>query len=105
MRVHVSRVVALCSLSATLMPCPDRAEEDCPECREQKSEAEAKAKATPEASDGLRLGNCAPLYDAWAECIDREKGQAKACTLVLKEFKECHERGAALARTLLPAQR
>ena len=71
-----------------------QAEDDCPECREQKSVSEERAKATPDASDGLRLGHCAPLYEAWAECIEREKGQAKACALVLKEFKECHERSA-----------
>ena len=62
---------------------------DCPECVEQKSEAEARAKATT-ASDGLRLGECAPLYQRWADCVEREQGQAKACAAVLKEFRVCH---------------
>jgi len=72
--------------------------DDCPECQEQKTEAAAKAKATPPANDGLRLGVCAPLYERWAECVEREQGQAKACANVLKEFRECH-------RALLGPQR
>lgn len=62
---------------------------DCPECLDQKEEAAAVAKATTQ-PDGLRLGACAPLYEAWAECIEKERGQAKVCASVLKEFKDCH---------------
>jgi hypothetical protein len=70
-------------------PPPPTDDADCPECRDAAAEAAAKAKATP--ADGLRLGDCAPLYQAWADCIEREKGQAKACATVLKEFKQCHQ--------------
>ena len=77
------------------------AEDDCPECRDQKEQADARSKATGD-DDGLQLGECAPLYKLWAECVERERGQAKACTAVLKEFKECHRKGTerALERAL-----
>ena len=78
---------------------PASSEADCPECREQKDEAAARARASEDADDPLRLGECKELYDKWAECIDREQGQAKACTAVLKEFKACHnKKDAALSR-------
>ena len=72
------------------MPTPPPADDDCPECRDQKTQAEARAKASTQGSDGLRLGSCNEKYKEWADCIEREKGQAKACAAVLKEFRECH---------------
>ena len=65
-------------------------EEDCPECKDQKEQAKARERSTPDVSDGLQLGDCSSLYKVWADCVERERGQAKACTAVLKDFKECH---------------
>ena len=76
------------------MPATD---EDCPECREQKLQAQAKAAATPDA-EGLRLGACAESYQRWVDCIEQEKGQAKACAAVLKSFKEGREHQAQQKR-------
>ena len=77
--------------SATTTPADDV---DCPECRDQKERAAERA-ADESSTDGLRLGKCAPLYQLWADCIEREQGQAKACTAVLKTFKECHDASVA----------
>jgi len=68
------------------------AEVECVDCNKSKEEAQAKAVATP--SDGLRLGECAPLYRKWADCVEEQAGQAKACAAVLDEFKLCHRRSA-----------
>jgi hypothetical protein len=76
--------------------------DDCPECQEQKAEAEVRARATADSSDGLRLGECAPLYQLWADCIEKENGQAKACVTVLKQFKECHDASTQRALQLRP---
>jgi hypothetical protein len=63
----------------------------CVDCQGAKQEAQAKAAAPQSADDGLRLGDCAPLYREWADCVEREAGQAKACAAVLKEFRACHQ--------------
>eukprot|EP00327_Prymnesium_parvum_P010369 CAMPEP_0184379816 /NCGR_PEP_ID=MMETSP0007-20130409/4194_1 /TAXON_ID=97485 /ORGANISM="Prymnesium parvum, Strain Texoma1" /LENGTH=73 /DNA_ID=CAMNT_0026724715 /DNA_START=10 /DNA_END=231 /DNA_ORIENTATION=- len=66
----------------------------CVDCQDAKAEAEAKAAATRPQDDGLNLGDCAPLYREWADCIEREGvgTGAKACMKVLKEFRSCHEK-------------
>ena len=64
-------------------------EEVCVDCQKGKAEAEAKAAASS-GDDGLNLGACAKSYRAWADCVEREQGQAKKCASVLKEFRECH---------------
>ncbi|KAL1515083.1 hypothetical protein AB1Y20_004147 [Prymnesium parvum] len=53
----------------------------CVDCQDAKAEAEAKAAATRPQDDGLNLGDCAPLYREWADCIEREGvgTGAKAC--------------------------
>lgn len=85
---------------------PSSAEDDCPECRDQKAQAEQRAKATAEPADGLRLGECAPMYKAWVDCIERESGQAKACAAVLQDFKRCHNSGTERAlQQVVPPQR
>ena len=63
---------------------------ECVDCQDAKTQAEAKATATSSDDDGLNLGVCAPLYRQWADCVERERGQAKACAAVLKEFRACH---------------
>ena len=71
---------------------------DCPECSDQAEAAAARASATPAESEGLQLGECTGAYRAWAECIERESGQAKRCAAVLKEFRECHTTRTARPR-------
>ena len=86
---------------------PSSASDVCVDCQDAKQDAQSKAEATNEAQDGLRLGNCQELYKNWADCIEREHGQAKACKLVMDEFKACHARSAteALARALPTTKR
>ena len=83
-------------------PPPSTSEEDCPECREQKVEAAARAKATPAEDDGLQLGDCAPLYKLWADCVEREEGKVQKCASVLKEFKQCHNARTERAMQQIP---
>ena len=42
------------------------------------------------AGDHLQLGECAPVYKAWAKCVEANAGQAKACAESLREFQKCH---------------
>ena len=62
---------------------------ECVDCAEAKSEAVQKDGATG-GRDGLNLGDCAPLYRKWADCVEENLGQAKACATVLAEFRTCH---------------
>ena len=70
------------------------AEPPCVECEEAKRTAAAKAAvaAASEAAAGdhLQLGECAPVYKAWAKCVEANAGQAKACAESLREFQKCH---------------
>ena len=66
-------------------------EEVCVECEKAKAKAEARELSGP---GGLQLGDCTPLYRAWADCIKQAKGQASSCTDVMKQFKECHSAAA-----------
>ena len=70
------------------------AELPCVECEEAKRTAAAKAAvaAASEAAAGdhLQLGECAPVYKAWAKCVEANAGQAKACAESLREFQKCH---------------
>ena len=70
------------------------ADPPCVECEEAKRTAAAKAAvaAASEAAAGdhLQLGECAPVYKAWAKCVEANAGQAKACAESLREFQKCH---------------
>lgn len=68
-------------------------EVECVDCQSAKAEAEARAKASSSREDGLNLGQCAPLYRLWADCIEREGvgTGAKACAQQLKDFRSCHQ--------------
>jgi len=69
----------------------ERADVECVDCKDAKQEAQTRAEAA-RSSDGLRLGECTPLYRNWAACVEQNAGQAKACVAVLEEFKLCHRR-------------
>ena len=76
------------------MTTTSEAEPPCVECEEAKRTAAAKAAvaAASEAAAGdhLQLGECAPVYKAWAKCVEANAGQAKACAESLREFQKCH---------------
>merc|ERR1712070_153435 len=58
-------------------------EPECEDCASQKAKAE-------ERQDRLQLGECSLLYQDWAACVEKSKGQVTACTAQLKAFRECH---------------
>ena len=62
------------------------------ECDErQESKREAQEKAARRSSGGLQLGDCAPLYRDWADCVEQSAGKAQACKTVLEKFRACHQ--------------
>ena len=65
------------------------ADVECVECQESKREAQEKAAAR--SSGGLQLGDCAPLYRDWADCVEQSAGKAQACKTVLEKFRACHQ--------------
>ena len=71
-----------------MSPGGSRRDPDCPECADAKAEAEQKAASS--VGDGLQLGDCTDAYKKWADCIETNRGQAKACADVLEEFRACH---------------
>ena len=73
------------------------ADDVCVDCKNAKEEAQTKATATVAGKDGLNLGECAPLYRAWAECVEEHAGQSRACAAVLADFRLCHRGAAARA--------
>ncbi len=76
------------------MAAPPSADDDdavCVDCQDAKSAAASRAAAEPKTRDGLQLGECAPLYRTWADCIAAANGQAKDCADVLKAFRACHD--------------
>ena len=77
----------------------------CVDCDNAKSEAEAKAAATSAGKDGLNLGDCQEVYKRWANCIEENGGQAKACKSVMDEFKACHRSMAAASLDIAPRAR
>ena len=81
-------------VSSLSMTTTSDAEPPCVECEEAKRTAAAKAAvaAASEAAAGdhLQLGECAPVYKAWAKCVEANAGQAKACAESLREFQKCH---------------
>ena len=81
------------------------AEVECVDCKSAKEEAHAKAEQTRAERDGLRLGDCQPLYRKWAACVEQNAGQAKACAAVLEEFKLCHRRSAEAVLASATARR
>ena len=84
---------ARCELPHSMTTTSD-ADPPCVECEEAKRTAAAKAAvaAASEAAAGdhLQLGECAPVYKAWAKCVEANAGQAKACAESLREFQKCH---------------
>ena len=91
------------SASKTATASSTDAESECVECVSGKAQAEAKAAATSSANDGLQLGDCAPLYKRWAECVEKSGGQAKACRTEMTEFRACHaDKLAAAAASSKP---
>ena len=80
--------------SSLSMTTTSDADPPCVECEEAKRTAAAKAAvaAASEAAAGdhLQLGECAPVYKAWAKCVEANAGQAKACAESLREFQKCH---------------
>lgn len=75
-------------------PAPGTEDDVCVDCQEGKQKAQVKEEATQSGHDGLRLGDCKPLYRDWADCVEKHAGQASACAAVLAEFKQCHKRVA-----------
>ena len=68
----------------------------CLDCEEAKETAQAREAATPK--DGLKLGDCQPLYKRWADCVAENGGTgAKECVTALKEFRACHKKSTDLA--------
>ena len=68
----------------------------CVDCTNAKEVAQKKSEASRAANDGLRLGECAPLYRDWAACVEENAGQAKACAAALDLFKLCHAQLASV---------
>ena len=62
-------------------------DEVCVDCDTAKVKSEKRAASV---AGGLQLGECTPLYQAWADCIKQSRGQASQCADVLKSFQECH---------------
>ena len=76
--------------------------EVCVDCDNAKSEAEAKSAATAAGKDGLNLGDCQEVYKRWANCIEENNGQAKACKSVMDEFKACHRSQSVVSLDITP---